>query len=58
MALKYFSERNLKFLLCEVFDAESLTRSEYYQDHNQKTFSWWRITLWPSIQGSVTAAPV
>jgi alkylation response protein AidB-like acyl-CoA dehydrogenase len=38
MAKKYFSERNLKFLLYEVFDAESLTAHEYYGDHNKKTF--------------------
>ncbi|MEN8246496.1 MAG: acyl-CoA dehydrogenase family protein, partial [Thermodesulfobacteriota bacterium] len=38
MAKKYFSERNLKFLLYEVFDTEALTRYEYYSDHNKKTF--------------------
>lgn len=38
MAKKYFSERNLKFLIHEVFDAESLTAHEYYAEHNRKTF--------------------
>ncbi len=38
MASKFVSERNIKFLLYEVFDVESLTKYEYYQDHNRKTF--------------------
>ena len=38
MATKYFSERNIEFLLHEVFDAESLTQHEYYQEHNRKMF--------------------
>lgn len=38
MAFKFISERNIQFLLYEVFDIESLTRYEYYQDHNRKTF--------------------
>ena len=38
MAKKYFSERNLKFLLYEVFDTESLTQYGYYGDHNKKSF--------------------
>ncbi len=38
MATKVFSERNLKFLLYEVFDVASLTKSDYYGDHNKKTF--------------------
>ena len=38
MATKFVSERNLKFLLYEVFDVESLTQYEYFQDHNRKTF--------------------
>ena len=38
MATKFVSERNLKFLLHEVFDVESLTQYEYFQDHNRKTF--------------------
>ena len=38
MAAKFLSEKNLKFLLYEVFDIESLTRFEYYREHNRKTF--------------------
>jgi alkylation response protein AidB-like acyl-CoA dehydrogenase len=38
MAKKYYSERNLKFLLHEVFNAQSLTDHEYYADHSKKTF--------------------
>ncbi len=38
MASKFISERNIKFLLYEVFDAESLTKYEYYSDHNRKMF--------------------
>jgi alkylation response protein AidB-like acyl-CoA dehydrogenase len=38
MAAKFLSEKNLKFLLYEVFDIESLTRFGYYRDHNRKTF--------------------
>jgi len=38
MATKFISERNLKFLLYEVFDAESLTKYEYYQEHTRKLF--------------------
>ena len=38
MADKFFSERNLKFLLYEVFDVISLTRYDYYGMHNRKMF--------------------
>jgi butyryl-CoA dehydrogenase len=38
MATKFISERNLRFLLYEVFDAESLNKYEYYQEHNRKLF--------------------
>ena len=38
MAKKFVSERNIKFLLHEVFDVESLTKYEYYQEHNRKMF--------------------
>jgi butyryl-CoA dehydrogenase len=38
MAAKFISERNLRFLLYEVFDTESLTKYEYYQAHNRKLF--------------------
>jgi butyryl-CoA dehydrogenase len=30
--------RNLKFLLYEVFEAESMTRYPYFQDHNREVF--------------------
>jgi len=38
VAKKFVSERNIKFLLYEVFDVESLTKYEYYQEHNRKMF--------------------
>jgi len=38
MAAKFLSEKNLKFLLYEVFDIESLTTFDYYREHNRKTF--------------------
>jgi len=38
VASKFVSERNAKFMLYEVFDAESLTAYPYYQDHNRKMF--------------------
>jgi butyryl-CoA dehydrogenase len=38
MAVKFVSERNIKFLLYEVFDAESLTGYDYYSEHNRKIF--------------------
>lgn len=38
MAEKFISERNLKFMLYEVFEAESLTRYEYYADHSREIF--------------------
>ena len=38
MAAKFVSERNIKFLLYEVFDVESLTKYEYYSEHNRKMF--------------------
>ena len=38
MAAKFVSERNIKFLLYEVFDVESLTEYEYYKEHNRKMF--------------------
>lgn len=36
--MKFISERNLKFLLYEVFDVESLTHYAFYQDHNRQLF--------------------
>ena len=38
MAEKFISERNLKFLLYEVFDTPSLTRYPYYADHSRESF--------------------
>jgi butyryl-CoA dehydrogenase len=38
VAAKFVSERNIKFLLYEVFDVESLTQYEYYSQHNRKMF--------------------
>ena len=38
MAAKFVSERNLKFLLYEVFDLEALTEYEYYSEHTRKGF--------------------
>jgi alkylation response protein AidB-like acyl-CoA dehydrogenase len=39
VASKFVSERNIKFLLYEVFDVESLTKYEYYSEHNRKMFN-------------------
>ncbi|HUL36989.1 MAG TPA: acyl-CoA dehydrogenase [Thermodesulfobacteriota bacterium] len=36
MASKFFSERNLRFLLYEVFDATSLTQYDYYKEYDGK----------------------
>ncbi len=38
MARKFVSKRNCEFLLYEVFDIVSLTKSSYYQQHNKKLF--------------------
>lgn len=38
MATKFVSERNLKFLLYEVFDLEALTVHEYFAEHTRKGF--------------------
>ena len=38
MASRFVSERNIKFLLYEVFDVESLTQYAYYSRHNRKLF--------------------
>jgi butyryl-CoA dehydrogenase len=38
MAEKFVSERNLKFLLYEVFDVTSLTQYPYYEEHNREIF--------------------
>jgi alkylation response protein AidB-like acyl-CoA dehydrogenase len=38
VAEKFISERNVKFMLYEVFDAESLTQYEYYAEHGREIF--------------------
>ena len=38
MAEKYVSERNLKFLLYEVFDVEALTGYPYFEEYDRKMF--------------------
>jgi alkylation response protein AidB-like acyl-CoA dehydrogenase len=38
MATKFISERNVRFLLYEVFDLEGMTKYDYYSDHNRKMF--------------------
>jgi alkylation response protein AidB-like acyl-CoA dehydrogenase len=38
MASKFFSERNLRFLLYEVFDVVSLTQYDYYKEYDGRTF--------------------
>jgi butyryl-CoA dehydrogenase len=38
VAAKFVSEKNIKFLLYEVFDVEALTNYEYYKEHNRKMF--------------------
>lgn len=38
MAEKFFSERNLKFLLYEVFDIEGLAKIPYFEDHSRESF--------------------
>lgn len=38
MGEKFISERNLKFLLYDVFDVSSLTQYPYYQEHSKEIF--------------------
>ena len=38
MAEKFVSERNLKFLIYEVFDADSLTKHSYFKEHGREIF--------------------
>lgn len=38
MAEKFASRRNIDFLTNEVFDVVSLTRFEYFEDHDEETF--------------------
>ncbi|GAB2560077.1 acyl-CoA dehydrogenase [Spirosoma aerophilum] len=39
MATTYFSKRNIQFLLHEVFNAEGLTKYEYFSAHDRETFN-------------------
>jgi len=38
MAEKFISDRNLRFLLYELFDAAGLTKYPYFSDHGRETF--------------------
>jgi alkylation response protein AidB-like acyl-CoA dehydrogenase len=38
MAERFVSERNLKFMLYEVFDIEAFTRYGYFQEHDREIF--------------------
>ncbi len=66
MAEKFVSERNLKFLLYEVLDVESLTSQSYFQDHNREVFDMvletalkmGRDLLYPLYQEMDKQAPV
>lgn len=66
VATKFFSKRNLKFLLYEVLDVESLSQYEYYKDHNKKIFDMVlqaaaelaEDLLWPSFQEMDRNPPV
>jgi len=40
MRSKFFSERDLRFLLYEVFDVVSITRYDYYRDTMVKYLTW------------------
>jgi alkylation response protein AidB-like acyl-CoA dehydrogenase len=58
MASKFFSERNLRFLLYEVFDVPSLTQYEYFKEYDGKMFEMVLKAagelaeglLWPNLQ--------
>lgn len=58
MSEKFVSERNLKFLLYEVFDATSLLQHPYYEEYNRKMFDMVLAAaielaeglLWPNFQ--------
>ena len=58
MASKFFSERNLRFLLYEVFDVVSLTRYDTYKEYDGKLFDMVLKAavelaeglLWPNLQ--------
>lgn len=46
MAERFANRRDIKFLLEEVFDIETLTRYEYFQDHSLDTFNMIIDTAW------------
>jgi len=46
LAERFANRRDIKFLLEEVFDVESLTKYEYYQDHSLDTFDMIIDTAW------------
>jgi len=54
VAAKFVSERNIKFLLYEVFDVESLTKYQYYSDHNRKMFD---IAIFLCLRASQNTGP-
>jgi butyryl-CoA dehydrogenase len=66
MAEKFVSERNLKFLLYEVLDVESLIGQSHFEDHNRETFDMvietalkmGRDLLYPHYQEMDKQAPV
>jgi len=55
---KFVSERNLKFLLYDVFDITALSRFPYYRQHDRKTFDMVldetvklaRNLMWPCLE--------
>jgi butyryl-CoA dehydrogenase len=63
---KFISERNIKFLLYEVFDVESLTRYPYYEEYDKKMFDMVlqaamelaQGVLWPVFQEMDSNPPV
>lgn len=38
MAQQFFSQRNIRFLLYEVLNAQELTRYDFFKDHSRETF--------------------
>jgi len=44
MAEKFISEQNIRFMLYDVLDAESLTKYEYFSEHNRETFEMVLVT--------------
>ncbi|HQO01406.1 MAG TPA: acyl-CoA dehydrogenase [Spirochaetota bacterium] len=44
MAEKFISERNIRFMLYDVLDAESLTKYDYFSEHSRETFEMVLVT--------------